>query len=55
MVVLGPDGGWTTAEAALLKEAKEKHGKHYCFFLSLSLYLFQPIFLLDTTANAIYD
>ena len=43
MVVLGPDGGWTTAEAALLKEAKEKQGKHYCFFLSLSLY--SPFFL----------
>ena len=41
--MLGPDGGWTTAEAVLLKEAKEKQGKHYCFFLSLSLY--SPFFL----------
>ena len=34
---------WTTAEAALFEEAMEKQGKHYCFFLSLSLY--SPFFL----------
>ena len=43
MVVLGPDGGWTTAEAALLKEAKKS--KETLLFLSFTFSVFPILFV----------